>query len=158
MKATRVLIILAVVFLCTTSAFSRGRSAPPPRYVGLGSSGDWTGSGPLTGFDTPLGEDWPGNGDGNGGTIGFGWNPTGSSQNPSNPGSPPSGTCGSCPCLAINYEKYERGESNFCDNYCQCVAEDSNIVGPYKGHCYTNSHRSGRGGSCCYPLDDPCYQ
>jgi hypothetical protein len=50
------LIALLNIFVFTTQLFGRGQTAPPPRFVGIGSAGDWLGNGPIFGFDDPYGE------------------------------------------------------------------------------------------------------
>jgi hypothetical protein len=153
MKTFQICILFGILMACTATAFARGITAPPPPYLGLGNAGGWLGSGPLTGFDTPLGGDWPGNSDGNGGTIGFGWSPAGSSSGGSS--SSPSGAC-ACRCQdPVPLGNGLHGE--VCENHCLCLSLHPNSYGPTIGSCKDYGRRCGQGGTCCAPTDSSCY-
>jgi hypothetical protein len=65
---------LATVVIGAGPCHGRGQIPPPPPFSG-GNAGDWLGSGPIFGFDTPTGpgfNDTPPGGGGNGGSGG-GW-------------------------------------------------------------------------------------
>jgi len=158
MKWIRSALLLSIVLSSGITASGRGLTAPPPRFIGIGNAGDWLGNGPILGFETPYGDDFPGNG---GGTSGFEWDPIGSTPTGGGAGSPPSGTCGECRCLSVNLRKYRNGNANFCDNYCMCVALSRKDFeyGPYIGSCkkYGSALPNGQGGGCCHPEQSICY-
>ena len=152
MKIFHILLISTLTMMCAASVLARGLTPPTPPYVGLGNAGDWLGSGPLTGFDAPLGGDWPGNNGGGSGNNGFGWNPSGSSGAS---WTPPSGTC-ACRCqVPVPLENGQNGEK--CENHCLCISWTPGTYGPITGSCKDYGRRCGQGGTCCSPTDKHCY-
>lgn len=103
---------MLVLVAASSLAAARGQRIPlPPTFSG-GSAGAWLGSGPLFGFDTPLGIDFPG-GNGSGSPTGSEWDPIGS-----NPGG---GGNGNFPCPGTCWKPVPVGP---CTPMCDCYPSD----------------------------------
>lgn len=135
----------AVALLCTSSAIGRGATPPPPRLFTGGSTGGWLGSGPLFGFDDPLGHDFfPGDGSTGGGTNGF---ELGGSNGGAGSGIPESNGCATCRCNIWVPKKRD------CDPTCACQFSERNPVRgkQYPGYCAKAWDMSMARSSCCQP-------
>lgn len=152
MAISRIGIVLAVFIV--SSAFgaipanARGALPPPPRFFAGGNSGGWLGSGPLFGFDDPLGDDfYPGGDDGSGawgGTTGFEWG--GSSGS----GNPVSSNCEQCKC-----NKYLAATRDCVPKCaCQITLDEDAVKGKiYPGECATAWDVSTANDLCCQQGD-----
>ncbi len=145
-------IVLVVTIMCFTGAvpvFGRGAVPPPPPLVGLGSSGEWLGSGPIFGFDDPLGQDfYPGGSGSGGGTNGFEFDPTSGSGGSGST----SNNCITCKCYRWVESKRD------CDPTCACeLSVRSPVRGKsYKGYCATAVRQRDAGYGCCQ-YTQACY-
>ncbi|HVZ38577.1 MAG TPA: hypothetical protein VHI13_04825 [Candidatus Kapabacteria bacterium] len=132
-------------------AHARGAVPPPPPTVN-GGIGDWLGSGPLFGFDDPLGHDFYGGDGESGGTDGFEWDPTGLMSGDGGD-NVPAGSCGSC---TFDCQFYNR-KTHVCDQYCCCrimVPNGSPHGITISGSCMKTSSKW-RSGVCC-KVGDQC--
>lgn len=136
------------VCACLT-AYGRGAVPPPPPFSG-GNVGSWLGSGPLFGFDTPWGADFPddwsdgSSGGGNGSGSGFEWNPS------DGPGGGVSTDCATCKC-----RRYIPGIQK-CKGYCWCVILGEEEFRPgtlVPGKCRKYDDEDPNA-VCCHPRED----
>ncbi|HVZ40304.1 MAG TPA: hypothetical protein VHI13_13575 [Candidatus Kapabacteria bacterium] len=117
MKFTTSILLLAGLLIAPKCVCARGEKIPLPPTFQSGNAGAWLGSGPLFGFDTPLGNDFGGGwGGSGGGAIGSSWDPIG--------GNGSGGTGNGYPCPGDCWKPVPVGP---CTPMCDCYTSDQQI-------------------------------